>query len=285
MKSKTFFEKLNRQGKINNEDMNKALETLPDFEIPDVWVNMVEENFLTRERASADFEISKRIKAESLNGVDEKFKLILPLLDPTDRETLEKEINTYKKIESLPAALQKIIDKAKTENPNNDEVIKKLKADVKEFADKVTAINQEKESALKEAKERHESEKSDLKLNWTLEKKFGEFKIADEFEAIKPAIIKNTIDTIRATNALQIDDKGQIVVVDIDPTTKTAKPKFNGNDPVTIDSLLADPLKPFLKKNEGGAPPANTRTNTRTALPETQTQTAFRPKAKANTPV
>lgn len=285
MKIKAFIEKLNRQGKIKNDDLDKILETLPETDLPDVWVNLVEENFLTRERASSDFEIIKKIKAESLNGVDEKFKAILPLLDVTDRETIEKENNTYKKIELLPAAFQKLIEKSKTENPNNDEVIKKLKADVKEFADKVTAINQEKEATIKELQGKHESEKSDLKLMWTFDKKLGDYVFADEFTPVKPALMKIIQDTVRASNTLQLDDKGQIVVVEVDPATKVAKPKFNGNDPVTIDNLLADLTKPYLKKNTGdGGGQQQQRTQMRTVAPNVIEGAPQFKRAKPNTP-
>lgn len=252
MKLKLFLERTNKQGKINNEDFSKALEKLPeDLELPDVWVNLFDENFLTRERATADFEITKKIKAETLNGVDEKLKSIFPLLDPTDRETLEKEPNTYKKVEAIGAAIPKLLEKVKGDNPTNDEVVKQLKKDVKEFSDKVIQANQDREQKIKELQEKYEQEKSNLKLDWTLDKKLSEFVLAEEFSTIRPAIIKNIVDTVKASNSLQLDEKGQIVVVDIDHTTKVTKPKFNGNDPVTIDSLLVEPLKPFLKKNNG----------------------------------
>jgi hypothetical protein len=139
--------------------------------------------------------------------------------------------------------------KAKGENPNVDEKVKQLEKNVQEFADKVTTVTREKDEQLKAVQKQHEEEKANLKLDWTLDKKLADYTLADEFIPIKGAIIKNIVDTVKTSNSLQLDEKGQIVVVEIDPATKTAKPKFNGNDPVTIDSLLAEPLKNFLKKN------------------------------------
>lgn len=254
MKAKDFFKKVNDQAKINNEDFNKSLETLSDTDIPDVWVNLFNEAFLTRERAEADQKITQKIKAETLNAVDVNIKKILPLLDEKDREEIEKEASSYKKIELLEKAIPNLVTKAKGDKPDTDEQVKQLKKNVQEFADKVAAVQRERDEQIKTLQAQHEQEKSNLKLDWTLDKKFSEFTFADEFVPLKPAIIKNIVDTVKAQNAIQLDEKGQIVVVDIDPVTKVAKPKFNGNDPVTIDSLLSDPIKPFLKKNnaEGG---------------------------------
>lgn len=249
MKGKDFLKKINDQGKINNEDFNKALETFPDVELPDVWVNVFNESFLTRERAEADPKISQKIKAETLNAVDAKIAKLLPLVDIKDREEIEKEPSSYRKIELLEKAIPNLVTKAKGDNPNVDEKVKQLEKNVQEFADKVTAVTKEKDEQLKAIQRQHEEEKSNLKLDWTMDKKLADFTFADEFIPIKQAIIKNIVDTVKSANTLQLDEKGQIVVVDIDPSTKVAKPKFNGNDPVTIDSLLSEPLKNFLKKN------------------------------------
>lgn len=249
MKAKDFFKKVNDQGKINNEDANKVFEAIPEIEIPDVWVNLFSEGFLTRERAEADPKIAQKIKAETLNAVDEKLKLIHPLLDAPGLEAFTKEANTYKKIESVVNLIPKLLDKAKGENPSTDEKVKQLEKNVQEFADKVTSVTREKDEFIKGIQKQHEEEKAGLKLDWTLDKKLGEYTLMDEVAPIKQTILQGIISKVKQTHTLQLDDKGQILVVDIDPVTKVAKPKFNGNDPVTIDSLLVDPLKDLLKKN------------------------------------
>jgi hypothetical protein len=249
MKAKDFLKKVAEQGKINNEDFNKVVETFPEVELGEVFPNLFQESFLTRERAEADPKISQKIKAETLNAVDAKIAKLLPLVDVKDREEIEKEPSSYKKIELLEKAIPNLVTKAKGENPNVDEKVKQLEKNVQEFADKVTTVTREKDEQLKAVQKQHEEEKANLKLDWTLDKKLADYTLADEFIPIKGAIIKNIVDTVKTSNSLQLDEKGQIVVVEIDPATKTAKPKFNGNDPVTIDSLLAEPLKNFLKKN------------------------------------
>lgn len=292
MKLKDFFVKKNGQAKIKNEDFDKVVETLPDVEIPDVWVNLFDDNFLTRERAASDFDILKKIKAETLNGVDEKLKGVLSLLDAQGAEDFQKETNTYKKVENVINLIPKLLEKQKGENPSSDERVKKLENDLKEFANKLTSEKSNYENSIKEISRKHEEEKSGLKLDWTLDKKLSEFQIADEFATIRPAIIKNVVDTVKSGNTLQLDDNGHIVVMEIDQTTKTAKPKFKGNDQVTIDSLLAEPLKPFLKKNNGSngqqqqqAPRNGQQGQQRTVAEQNGVQQFnLPPKAKPNTP-
>lgn len=250
MKAKDFFRKTTDQGKIKNEDFEKVIETFPDVELPDLWVNMFNENFLTRERAVSDDKINKKIWAEALNAVDDNIKRILPLLDVKDREEIEKEVSSYKKIAMLEKAIPNLVSKAKEENPNVTEKVKLLEKELLESGNKFTEFKKLADDNVKAIQKQYEEEKASLKLDWTLDKKLADYTFADEYILIKPAIIKNIVDTVKGSNALQLDDKGQIVVVDIDPATKVARPKFtNGNDPVTIDNLISEPLKPFLKKN------------------------------------
>lgn len=291
MKAKDWFLKKNTQAKIKNEDFDKFLEGIKeDQEIPDVWVNLFDENFLTRDRAAADFEISKKIKAESLNGVDEKFKAILPLLDATDREALEKEINTYKKVESLPGAFQRVLDKLKTANPSNDEKIKEYEKTVSELAGKIKTINSERETEKTTLQKQFEEREKTMRVDWALQNKFGEFTFADEFSKPedKKAIIELMMTKVKSGNTLALDDKGQILVQET--VNGVAKPKYNGNDQVTIDSLLAEPLKPFLKKNNGDGGSGQQQQQRQQQAPRVPHQNGngqqinLPPKARANTP-
>lgn len=252
MKLKAFLERTNKQGKINNEDFTKALEKLPEeLELPDLWVNLFDENFLTRERAAADFDIMKKIKAESLNGVDEKLKGVIALLDASTKEEFDKENNTYKKVEMLQTAIPKMIEKIKGDaGPSTDEKVKQLEKNNMELVEKIKAINSEADERVKKIQKEFEAKETGMKLDWTLDKKLGEYVFADEFTGIKEAIVKGIVTDVKGKNSLALDDKGQILVQEI--VNGTAKQKFNGNDPVTIDSLLSDPLKPFLKKNNAG---------------------------------
>jgi hypothetical protein len=298
MKLKAFLERVNKQGKINNEDFTKALEKLTDeSELPDVWVNLFEENFLTRERAAADFDITKKIKAESLNGVDEKLKGVIALLDASTKEEFEKENNTYKKVEMLQAVIPKMIEKIKGDaGPSTDEKVKQLERNNQELVEKIKTINSEAEKRVKDIHAEFEGKEKNMKLEWTLDKKLNEFVFADEFNDVKGTLLKAIITDVKGKNHLSLDDNGQVIVQEI--VNGVAKPKFNGNDPVTIDSLLTEPVQKFLKKNNAGdnkdgqqqQQQAQTRTSTTTTR-TVATQAASdsnldrRRSARQNTPV
>ena len=291
MKLKAYFEKIKNQGKIGGDDFQKFIDGLnDDLEIPDVAANLIEDNFLTRDRALADFKIINKIKAEALNGVDAVLAKFTPIIDGATKEEIEKEQNTYKKLELIQAAIPKVIEKAQTGNPNSEERVKQLEKNSQELVEKIKAINADNEKKEREIKQQFEEREKNLKLDWTLEKKVSSLVFADEYTGVKDAVLKGILTDIRAKNQLALNEQDELVVVEIDPTTQVKKQKFNGNDPVTIDNLLAEPIKPFLKKSNGGEsnknglsgqrPPVATPPNN----PAAYQHNIERRKAKPNTP-
>ncbi len=246
MKGKAFFEKLKKQGKIENEDFNKFIEELPDtVEVPDIFVNLFEQEFLTRDRASADFKIVNKIKAETLNGVDAELKAIASILDIGDQEAIDKEENTFKKVGLIKDAIPKLVQK--NSKPSTDDKVKQLEKNNSELLDKIKSITTESETKIKDQAKIFKEKESSMKIDWTLDKQLAGFTFAEEFNGLKESIITNAVTAIKSKNHLTLDDKGQIIVNEV--VDGVAKPKFNGNDLVTIDNLLLEPLKPFLKKN------------------------------------
>lgn len=252
MKLKQHFTVLKGQAKLENEDFNKFIEAIPDdMEIPDVAVNLLSENFLTRQRATADKQVYDKIRSEALDSIDAKIKDIMPILSATDREAIEKEKSTYTKLDLIKAGIDNAIKSVKNDNPDVNEQVKELKKTQTELTEKIKSINLEHETSVKSIKEGFEKDKKGMKLDWTLDKKLSEFEFGDEYKTVRPTLTESIISKIKTEHVLELDEKGNIQVFDKD----TQKPKFNGNDPVTIDHLLVEPLKPFIKKNnkdEGG---------------------------------
>jgi hypothetical protein len=258
MKAKAFLTKVNGQAKINNEDFNKALEAFPDVEIPDVWVNLFEDSFLTRERAAADVKIINKIRAEVLDGVDNHLETLKTFLDPSDVEKLDSEKDTFKKLKLIKEAFPAKIEKVKKENPDANDQVKELKKTQQELLDKLAAKTTESEKAIAAKVKEFEQKETEFKRDYALEKEFSKYTFADEFGKTKDAIIKVIKSEILTENVIGLGENGQIQVQYLE--NGVAKPKFNGNDQVTIDSLLTGKLDPFLKKNNAGegaqTPPA-----------------------------
>lgn len=246
MKLKQHFTTLKSQAELNNEDFNKFIEALPDdMEIPDIAVNLLAENFLTRKRAQSDSQVYDKIRAETLNAVDVQIKEILPMLSIADREAIDKEKSSFEKLKLVKAGFDNAIKASKNNNPDDSETVKELKKTQAELTERIKSINLDHENSVKGLKDDFEKDKKGMKLDWTLDKKLADFEFGDEYKSIRPAIIQNVISQIKSENVLELDEKGNIQVLEKD----TGKPKFNGNDPVSIDSLLAKPIEPFVKKN------------------------------------
>lgn len=254
MKYKDFIDKINRQGKIKFEGYDEFVKTIPDtLEVPDVWVNLFDQEFLTRERAAADPKVYDIIRGEVLDGVKLNIKEYLPHLLQEDQEAIGKEPKAFNQLKMLKEALPKAIEKIKTENHSNDEKVKDLQKANKELVDKVSALTTDFANKEKEIRKGFESEKKDMKLGWTLDKKLGEYTFADEFKEVRQNLTDAIIGKIKNENVLILDDgTGQIQVHEKLESGAT-KQKFNGNDAVTLEKLLEEPLKPFLKKNNGAA--------------------------------
>lgn len=254
MKLKDFFLNKNKQAKISNEDFNKVVETMPDMDLPDVWVNLFDNEFLTRERAVADQKIYAKIQAEQLDAVDKIVVDYIPLVGDDDKVAVQNEKSTFQKLKLLKDGIAKSIDRIKTENPSNDEKIKELTKQNQEYVSKIAAVNKQWETTLTEKEKAFEEHKKGMQLDWTLDKKVGEFTFADEYKELRPTLTKSIIDKIRTENVLVLDESGNIQVHEKTDSGVT-KQKFNGNDAVTLEKLLEDPLKPFLKKNNAADPP------------------------------
>lgn len=251
MKAKDFLQKLTRQGKINNEDFNKVIETFPDIELPDVWANMVDESFLTRERALSDQKVYDTIRGEVLDGVKLNIKEYLPYLSPEDQEIIGKEPKAFNQLKMLKEAFGRSIEKIKTENPSNDEKVKELQKVAEGYVKQMAAQKTEFENKEKELRTVFDAEKKGMKLDWTLDKKMGDYTFADEYKEVRPHLTKGVIDKIKAENVLILDDNGQIQIHEKLESGVTKQKFINGSEPVTLEKLLEEPLKPFLKKNNG----------------------------------
>lgn len=252
MKAKDFLKKITEQGKINNEDFNKVLETFPDVELGEVFPNLFQENFLTMERAIADERVNKKIRAEVLNAVDENIKKVLPFIDAKDREEIEKEVSSYKKIALLEKAIPNLVNKAKTDNPNTAEELKLANKKLQDLADSITVMKSEHAEELKKAQTVHEAEKVTMKVDWDLHERITGLTLADEFTdpERKKATINVIKQLVKAGNDFNYDDQGQLRVYENKNGVPTLK--FNGNDQVTIDSLVTSAASPFIKRNNAG---------------------------------
>lgn len=247
MKSKDFYSKLKEQGKIDSEDYTKFTETVPEYEIPDLVFNAIQDNFLTRERALSDPKIGGKIRAEVYDGVDAQITALLPDLDVFDAEKISNEKDTKSKIRLVQEAIKNKVEKVKKSNPSKEEEVKELNKQNSELVEKIKAINLERETEKNQLLKKFETEKGEMILDSALKNKVSKFEFAPEHSKLKDTITNVLLLDLKQKNVLSVDESGNIKVQEI--VNGVAKDRFNGNDPVTIDKLLEEGVSPYLKRN------------------------------------
>ncbi len=267
MKFKDYFLKLKEQGKINSEDYTKFLETVPDGEMPDSIFQVLENSFLTPERAITHPDVNKRLRAEFLDPIDNHLKKFVENIDKVDKYAAmdiskitkkigDKEIpDTYKQMVAIAEKMPSIFEKLKVA-PNDEDAKKQLKDKekiIEELTEKFNQIETSNKNHLKTVEEEAYRKISDYKLTSELEKLANSYNFADAYKDTRPKLTKAILSELRAKNILSYaekeDGESVITVQHTDPADGILKPKFNGNTAVTIQSLLDDELKPFLKVN------------------------------------
>lgn len=287
MKLKEFLTKMKTDGKIVLPEFDEYLKTAPDAEIPDSVTKAIEENFMTRERAVADRAVNTEIWGKALYPIDREIEKMTNFIDTVDKD-LAKDIrwmvkdlapgktvpDTFKQMDKISANLPKLLEKFKAA-PIDDEATKKKIAEhektIQEFTTKFTNAETEYKEHIKKIQEESENSLHDYKLDTELEKIGNKYKLADVFEETRPAITKVIMSEIRQQNKLKLGEKdGRPYIHVLDDK---GQPKFNGNSPVTIESVLEKPYQPFLKKSESDS---GGQGNPRTTTVQTNTNPAIR---------
>lgn len=264
MKRKDFWKKLADQGKIEKEEYKAFMDAEGDGEIPDAVFAAIEEKFMTIDRAAAHPEVSKKIKFETLNPLSRdlaKIQEILGAIDPymaREMQKLTKQIgdkevaDTYKQFEFLTSNLPKIIDKVKVA-PNDEESkkqIEELKRINGEFTEKFTKFEKEKADEITKVRSESEKQFKDFKLNALLESKANSYTFADVYKDTRPVLTKALLGDLKSKHHLDFATKeGEDVIGVFELENGVPRPKFNGNTAVTLESLLDETFKPYLKTN------------------------------------
>lgn len=249
MKFKDFFSKLKEQGKIKNEEYDKFLESIPDAEMPDTVFPVFESAFLTIDRAASDKSVKARIKSDLLDPIDNDLKTIMKHLPAEAIIEIERADSTYKKMELIREAIPQAIAKA-SKAPNDEEAKKKLQesqAAIHELTEKFTKLNSEREQEKKSLQIEYENKIKGFRLDTHLESLANSYTFADVFKDARPKLTKAILNEIKQKNKLDLVEKEG--GLDIHILDENGAPRFEGNTPVTISSLLEPEFKPYLKVN------------------------------------
>lgn len=260
MKFKDFLTKLKTDGKITQAEFLASIETAPDWEFPDKAIEAFEASFLTADRAATDKTVHSKLKREFLDPFDNDFKKILTVIDGVDKfkaSEIDKLQSTYDKSAAITNYLPELLSKIKA-TPATDEdtkkELKKAKDTVQELMGKIETINTETAGREKHWQKEAEEKINGFRLNMELEKLANSFKFGKAYsdDVIRKDITKGKLDNIRASYPLSlVETNGQTLIQVLD---NEGKPRFydGSNTPVTINKLLEDTFKPYIKANNVG---------------------------------
>jgi hypothetical protein len=260
MKLKDFLTKLKNDGKVTQAEFISAIDTAPDWDFPDKAIEAFESSFLTPERAATDKSVHSKLKREFLDPLDNDFKKILTVIDGLDKfkaSEIDKIGSTYEKSAAITAYLPELLNKIKASPATDEETkkeLKKAKDTVQELMGKIETINTETVNREKHWQKEAEEKINGFKLSMELENLAKTFKFGKAYsdETIRKDITKGKLDNIRASYPLSLVEKdGQTIIQVLD---KEGKPRFheNSNTPVTINKLLEDAFKPYIKASNSG---------------------------------
>lgn len=255
VKLKDFLQKTFEQGDVRGDEIAAVLgaSALAEIEIPDIAVQKFNESYLTRSKAENDPEIIKKIKlsskAEILDTVDKEIAKLYPLIDGAKVAEIEKNQNTFKKLELLNEAIGEAIKNGKT---NVDKTVQKIDSD---WAEKIKQKEAEYQQQLEALKKKAEDDKKDFALR----SKLLTFELAESFSVpgIKGPLIETIISNIKQTKVkdnllfLELDATGSLNVrQNIEGALRDVYPD-GSNEKLTIEKLIAPHIEPFIKKSQG----------------------------------
>lgn len=276
-KSKEFFSLLKEQGKINHPKFDELIEKIPDFEIDPEAHRAFEDSFMTPVRAASHPDVIRTVRYQALMPINRDFDKIIAVIAEYDKPTAdrleslkrdvggEKEGDTYRRMETLSTTLGEVLKKIRTAPTGGDEELKKeLKkkdAAIQEWADKVTDAQKKFQEDLAKEKINFENQLHEFKLDSELEKLSGSFTFADAYEKVRKDLVTPLLSSLKTSHNLKLDTKdGQTVIRVLD---ERGEPRFNGNSQVTINQLLEEKVKPFLKQSNadgnGQSPPQSSQ--------------------------
>jgi len=208
---------------------HQILATQKDTEVPQEFASKFEGNFLTEEAALQNPSIRKRIKAEALNGVDNRIKAIVEKHEMTDedKEAIFAGDTTDNRVSNLVdkiASLQQ--EKIKTTGKDRDQ----LTQEIQKLNNQILSINNANAAKVQEL----ESARKSDRMGWELDGIYKSFEYAipgasKEVSAIAAKAIM--AEYMQKNGAkFELGDQGLSIM------TEAGTPMYVNNQPVSSAS-------------------------------------------------
>lgn len=249
MKAAEFIKSLATMAGVKDEDkLTAAMEALKDTEVDDELAKGISGSLLTMERAKNDPELKKHYNAMAMGSiygnVNDMVDTVVLSAIPGLKEKLAGAENDSQRIKTTLRELTEMATKQPDGAP-----------DVSKYTKEISSLHEQlatKDKELEELGKKSKQGISSLKKTFALQRKIYDQPLVDKIpggkEFLANAVSSKILDSYTVTDDLQLRQKD-------DPEAKV----YNGNDEVTIDHVLSNELKDFIKKSEpkppgGGGP-------------------------------
>lgn len=226
--------------------------SLREIEVPETVLNNLNKGLMNKDAAINNpdvySEIDKKAWGRHMSIMDRKLTKILDglpdLLTQEQKDEILGAEETHLKYELLTKYLpQNVQEKIKAipAGKKSDEEIRKIESD---YNSKIKQINEEWEGKWKQK----EQEIKQKDISNTLTQKIFGYNLVDNIAGGKDYLANAIISELSNTYHLEKSDSGLDLRRKDDPTKEVYS---DNNEKVTIETLLAQKLEPFVKKNNG----------------------------------
>lgn len=254
MKLKAFIEKLKKDTGSTIPEFDAAIAAVPDVEIDDKVVAEYESKLYTADRAANDAGIAGKIATKAKSEVWDRFdgmiKAYEPFLDAEAYKEVASAQKTFDRMEKLQDAVKATLDKAKAAGQQAPPELKALQKQIQDMDKKYHDDIKAKESEWQKKYEAQEQNLKGVNLDFILKNKIFKHQFAKEFETMRDQIANFLIQDLKKAHLLSLTNDSD-VLVQYDENG-TVRDRYDGNNKVTVDSLIEKGVAQFIKKNNAG---------------------------------
>lgn len=232
-------------------DLFLSASALREIEIPDEIVTDFNNKYLTRERASTDEELVKKMNRDArglvYGSVDAKIKKLKSKLTEEDQRAIDAEPDTLVKMELIERALDNVGKGGEESTKKISEAARKRE---EELHGKISGL----ELQLNEKSSNFDREIKGVKLDYALRNKLTAFELAPEFSSPKHKnfLASSTIDSLKKNFILEFDEKDDSIINILKNVDGVITDVYEGNKKVTLSDVLTKEYDPYIKKSNSG---------------------------------
>lgn len=241
---------------VNDPELKALLSsTSLNVNVSDKIVNQINKGLLTKDAALNDPEVYKQLDAKSKGKyfgiLDNKVNQLLVAFNDYLTDEQKAEIKSTEDTPSKYDLINKYLPSAVTEKSKTAQGKKATEEDIRrieaEYNDKIKTIRDEVTNEWQTKYETREKEFKSTLISKDLTQKIFSFNLIDNIPGGKDFLANAIINDLSKEYTLKANEKGGI---DLRRSDDPEKEVFVNNTKLTVDTVLSEKLKDFVKKSD-----------------------------------